>query len=162
MPGSIQQSDIYRLHESIDKNNFKNAFCLGISHMLAFLGACDFRFSCHFLLRLASSIITRVVLYFLVCRGSRRSDCSCWRAVHLSLRDELTRLQPLSISLASVRPVVSAATKAARTLANAFICSLVIETPLPQVWHFRSRGAIGRVPEGRVSKRCEEGGSNAD
>jgi len=45
MPGSIQQSDIYRLHESIDKNNFKNAFVLSISHMLAFLGACDFRFS---------------------------------------------------------------------------------------------------------------------
>jgi hypothetical protein len=45
MPGSIQQSDIRRLHERVDKNNFKNAFVLGISHALTFLRGCDFGFS---------------------------------------------------------------------------------------------------------------------
>src|ERR1700733_8037831 len=99
MPSSVQQSDICRLHEGVDKNNFKNAFVLSISHMLTFLRCGEFGFSRHFVLRLASSNITRVVPYFLDCRGSRRLDCSYPVAGRLSLRDELARLFPLCISL---------------------------------------------------------------
>jgi hypothetical protein len=95
MPCSIQQSDICRLHERVDKNNFKNAFVLSISHMLAFLRGGDFGFSWHFLLRLASSIINGVGFCFLVCRGRRRSDCSYPVAIRFSLQDDLARLHPL-------------------------------------------------------------------
>jgi len=45
MPGSIQQSDICGLYECVDKNNFKNAFVLSISHALTFLRSGDFGFS---------------------------------------------------------------------------------------------------------------------
>ncbi len=45
MPGSIQHPDICRLHQCVDKNNFKNTFVLAIAHMLAFLWGGDSRFS---------------------------------------------------------------------------------------------------------------------
>jgi hypothetical protein len=39
---SIYQSDICRLHERVDTDNFKNAFVLNASHALAVIGGMSF------------------------------------------------------------------------------------------------------------------------
>ena len=48
MPASVHQSDICRLHECVDKNNFKNAVVLSTYRMLTVLRNGESRFSRHF------------------------------------------------------------------------------------------------------------------